>query len=84
MLIVYSVREACEYQVAGHKVSRDHSTVSGRTGYPLHRVNREKGENGQIKWPKHRKNTGNLVYSTCKFPDSKGKRYFYLPRKFLF
>ena len=28
----------------------------------------------QGKWPK--KNTGNLVCSSCKFPDSKGKRYF--------
>ena len=26
--------------------------------------------------PKHGKNTGNLVCSSCKFPDSKGKRYF--------
>ena len=26
--------------------------------------------------PKHRENTGNLVYSSCKFPDSNGKRYF--------
>ena len=26
--------------------------------------------------PKHRKDTGNLVCSSCKFPDSKGKRYF--------
>ena len=25
---------------------------------------------------KHRENTGNLVCSSCKFPDSKGKRYF--------
>ena len=52
------------------------------TGYPL---NRENSENGQKKNPrrgKHREfgnfaeNTGNLVYSSCKFPDSKGKRYF--------
>ena len=25
--------------------------------------------------PKHRENTGNLVCSSCKFPDSKGKSY---------
>ena len=25
--------------------------------------------------PKHRENTGNLVCSSCKFTDSKGKRY---------
>ena len=25
---------------------------------------------------KHRENTGNLVCSSCKFTDSKGKRYF--------
>ena len=25
---------------------------------------------------KHRETTGNLVCSRCKFPDSKGKRYF--------
>ena len=25
--------------------------------------------------PKHRKNTFNLVWSSCKFPDSQGKRY---------
>ena len=26
--------------------------------------------------PKHRENTGNLVCSRCKFPDSKRKTYF--------
>ena len=26
--------------------------------------------------PKNRENMGNLVCSSCKFPDSKGKRYF--------
>ena len=31
--------------------------------------------------PKHRENTGNLVCSSCKFPDPKGKRYFGICRK---
>ena len=26
--------------------------------------------------PKHRENTGNLVCSSCNFPDPKGNRYF--------
>ena len=32
--------------------------------------------------PKHRENTGNLVCSSCKFRDSKGKRYFKICRKY--
>ena len=31
--------------------------------------------------PKHRENTGNLVCSSCKFPDSKGIRYFDICRE---
>ena len=31
--------------------------------------------------PKHRENTGNLVCSNYKFPDSKGKRYFEICRE---
>ena len=31
--------------------------------------------------PKHRENTGNLVCSSCKLPDFKGKRYFEICRK---
>ena len=53
----------------------------------MHRVNRTNRENGEKKsvrenigeleiLPKHGKNRGNLVCSSCKFPDSKGKRYF--------
>ena len=32
-------------------------------------------------WPKHRENTENLVCSSSKFPDSKGKRYFEICQK---
>ena len=31
--------------------------------------------------PKYRENTGNSVCSSCKFPDSRGKRYFDICRK---
>ena len=57
----------------------------GLPGYPLHKENRENrqkkipvGENtGNLTiFPKHRENTGNLGCSSCKFPDSKGSRYF--------
>ena len=53
-------------------------------GYPRHRENRENGrkkipfrENtGNLEiLPKHRENTGNYVFSSCKFPDPKGKGY---------
>ena len=56
-------------------------------GYPLHRENGKNKENGLKTFPvrenignleslpKQRENTGNLVCSNCKFPDSKGKRY---------
>ena len=58
--------------------------VAYNTGYPLHRENRENGQKnpcyantGNLEiLPNHRKNTGNSVCSSCKFPDSKGKRYF--------
>ena len=42
------------------------------TGYPLHRENRE---NGPKRNPSQG-NTGNCVCSSCKLPNSKGKRYF--------
>ena len=51
------------------------------TGYPLHRENRENDPKNSLSgktqgiW-KFCQNTGNLVCSICKFPDSKGKRYF--------
>ena len=46
-------------------------------GYPLHRENREKKLSGKTQgiW-KFCQNTGNWVCPSCKFPDSKGKRYF--------
>ena len=54
------------------------------TGYPLHRENRQNGQKFPVKentgtleiLPKRRENTGHLVCSSFKFPDSKGKRYF--------
>ena len=60
-----------------------------RSGYPLHRENRENGQKksvientGNLEiLPKHRENTGNLVCSSCKFPYSNGKRYFYICRE---
>ena len=48
----------------------------------LYRQNRENGKNKSLSGktqgiflilPKRRENTGNLVCSSCKFPDSKGK-----------
>ena len=51
----------------------------------MHRENRENGKKkipvkentGNLEiLPKHRENTGNLVCSNYKSPDSKGKRYF--------
>ena len=44
------------------------------SGYPLHKENREITGNFEI-LSKHRENTGNLVCSSCEFPDSKGKKY---------
>ena len=55
-------------------------------GYPLHRENRENGQQNSLSgktqgiW-KFCQNTGNLVCSSCKFPDSNGKRYFYICRE---
>ena len=54
------------------------------TGYPRHRENREndskkipvRENTGNLEiLPKHRENTGNFVWSSCIFPDSKGKGY---------
>ena len=55
--------------------------------YPLHRENKE---NGPQKIPVREntgnleicQNTGNLVCSSCNFPDSKGKRWICLPNQF--
>ena len=50
-------------------------------GYPVHRESRENGQNNSLLgktqgiWKSYQ-NTGNLVCSSCKFPDSKGKRHF--------
>ena len=49
---------------------------TGKTGKMVQKFPvRENTGNLEI-LPKHRENTGNLVCSICKFPDSKGKRYF--------
>ena len=53
------------------------------TGNPLHRENRGNGQKksmsrktqGIWKFCQNTENTGNLVCSSCKFPDSKGKGY---------
>ena len=51
--------------------------LSPITGYPLHRENRENGQRNSLSgktqgiW-KFCQSTGNLVCSSCKFPDSKG------------
>ena len=56
------------------------------TGYPLHRENRENGQKKSLSgktrviW-KFCQNTGNLVYSSCKFHDSKNKRHFKICRE---
>ena len=51
-------------------------TAYGKQGkWPKEIPVRENTGNLEI-LPKHRENTGNLVCSSCKFPDSKGKRYF--------
>ena len=63
--------------------------VKDYTGYPLHRENRGNGKNKYLSGktgnleilPKHRENTGNLVCSSCQFPDFKGKRYFEICHK---
>ena len=55
-------------------------------GYPLHRENRENGQNNSLSgktqgiW-KFCQNIEILVCSSCKFPDSKGKRYFDICRE---
>ena len=56
------------------------------TGYPLHRENRENGKKKSLSGKTHGiwkfcQNTGNLVCSSCEFPDSKGKRYFDICRE---
>ena len=56
------------------------------SGYPLHRENREYGRKNSLSgktqgiW-KCCQNTGNFVCSSCKFPDSKGKRYLEICRE---
>ena len=58
--------------------------VMALPGYPLNRENRENGLKFPVKkntgnleiLPKRLENTGHLVCSSSKFPDSKGKRYF--------
>ena len=51
------------------------------SGYPLHRENRENGKKKKSLSGKTQgiwtfcENTGNLVCSSCKFPDSKGKKF---------
>ena len=53
-------------------------------GCPLHRENRKMAKTIPVRentgnmetLSKHRENTGKLVCSSCKFPDSKGKIYF--------
>ena len=55
-------------------------SMSHVSGYPLHRGNRENGQKHSLTgktqeiW-KFCQNTRKLVCSSCKFPDSKGKRY---------
>ena len=51
-------------------------------GYPLHRETRENGQRNSLSGKtgileicqKHRENTGNLVCTSCKFPDSKSRK----------
>ena len=53
----------------------------GKTGKMTKKIPvRENTGNLEI-LPKHRENTGNLVCSSWKFPDSKGKGYFEICRK---
>ena len=51
------------------------------SGSPLHREDWENGQKNSLSGKIQGiqtfcQNTGNLVCSSCKFPDSKGKRYF--------
>ena len=64
-------------------LSRKSCTCNNRhaTHTQLHRENRESGEKNTLSGKTQRMwvfclNTGNFVCSRCKFPDSKGKRYF--------
>ena len=65
----------------GHRIAH--------TGYPLHGENREmtkeipfRENTGNLEnLIKHRENTRSLFCSSCKFPDSKGKRYFDISRE---
>ena len=56
------------------------------SGYPLHSENRENCQKNSLSgktqgiW-KFCQNKGNLVCSSCKFPDSKGKIYFNICRE---
>ena len=56
------------------------------SGYPLHRVNgKRKSLLGKTQgiWKFGKENIRNLVCSSCKFPDSKGNRYFEIAAKIL-
>ena len=64
-----------------HPTRPDRSPGKGNL-YPLHRENRENGQNNSLSqcqgkhrefgnFAKHRENAGNFVWSSCKFPDSK-------------
>ena len=59
------------------------ATDYSKAGYPLNRENGQKhslsGKTQGIR--KFCQNTGNLVCSSCKFPDSKGKQYFDICRE---
>ena len=53
-----------------------HSQTEINLGYPLHRETAKENIGNLDMLPKQRENRGNLVCSSCKFIDSKGKRYF--------
>ena len=55
-------------------------TAQGKQGKWQKNPVREKTGNLEM-LPKDRKNTKNLVCSSCKFPDSQGKGYFKICRK---
>ena len=53
-------------------VSQGTHTAQGKQGkWP-----QKNPSQGKHKFGIKKKNTGNLDFSSCKFPDSKGKRYF--------
>ena len=70
----------------GTSVSYDAESGLVLAGYPRHRENRENDQNNSLSGKTQGiwifcQNTGNLVCSSCKFPDSKGKRYFNICRE---